>query len=179
MPELREALEDAGFKDVQTYLQSGNVVLTSRAKPETVSRKAESVIAERYGLEIAVVVRTLEELAKVVKRNPLGRVAKNPKADQVTFMSAELDLQLLEAPPLDVAHPNRYGRTIAGNHYGVREQTTIDHDRVDVYDMGDVVDARTSWDVHPGLPCSGRIRATRSASGGYEQPVLVPQSRQV
>ena len=29
MPKLREALEDAGFDDVQTYLQSGNVVLSS------------------------------------------------------------------------------------------------------------------------------------------------------
>ena len=36
MPALREALEEAGFTDVQTYLQSGNVVLESRAKPETV-----------------------------------------------------------------------------------------------------------------------------------------------
>ena len=29
MPKLREALEDAGYKDVQTYVQSGNVVLST------------------------------------------------------------------------------------------------------------------------------------------------------
>ncbi|HUH20448.1 MAG TPA: DUF1697 domain-containing protein, partial [Gaiellaceae bacterium] len=58
MPALRDALEEAGFDDVKTYVQSGNVVLGSRAKPETVRRKVEQVIADRFGLEIPVVVRT-------------------------------------------------------------------------------------------------------------------------
>ena len=38
MPELWEALEDAGYDDVRTYLQSGNVVLTSTASAKTVAR---------------------------------------------------------------------------------------------------------------------------------------------
>ena len=33
MPALREALTDAGFEDVRTYVQSGNVVLSSDAAP--------------------------------------------------------------------------------------------------------------------------------------------------
>ena len=90
MPALREALEEAGFEDVRTYVQSGNVVLSSRAKAETVRQKVERVIAERFGLEIAVVVRTRAELAAVVKRNPLGKVATEPKRYQVSFLSAKL-----------------------------------------------------------------------------------------
>ena len=31
MPQLREALEESGFEDVSTYVQSGNVVLSSTA----------------------------------------------------------------------------------------------------------------------------------------------------
>jgi uncharacterized protein (DUF1697 family) len=88
MPELREALEGAGFKDVRTHLQSGNVVLESTAKPESVARKCEKVISERFKLEIPVVVRTRAELAGVVKRNPLGKVATDPKRYQVSFLSA-------------------------------------------------------------------------------------------
>src|SRR5438034_385062 len=57
MPELRSALEKAGFGEVQTYLQSGNVVLESHATADGVRRKVEGVIAERFGLKIAVVVR--------------------------------------------------------------------------------------------------------------------------
>ena len=90
MPELRSALEEAGFGEVRTYLQSGNVVLDSRAKAESVRRKVEGVIAERFGLEIAVVVRTKAELAAVVRRNPLGDDAKDPKRHQVTFLSKKL-----------------------------------------------------------------------------------------
>jgi uncharacterized protein (DUF1697 family) len=89
MPALREALADAGFDDVRTYLQSGNVVLASRAAPKTVARRCEEVIAERFGLEIAVVARTRDELAEVVKRNPLGDVATDPKRYQVSFLSAK------------------------------------------------------------------------------------------
>jgi uncharacterized protein (DUF1697 family) len=90
MPTLREALEDAGFEDVRTYLQSGNVVLSSRAKPAGVARKIEQAIEERFGLEIPVVVRTRADLATVLKRNPLGEVATDPKRYQVSFLSAKL-----------------------------------------------------------------------------------------
>jgi uncharacterized protein (DUF1697 family) len=79
MPALRTALEDAGFDDVRTYLQSGNVVLSSSAKAADVARKVERVIAKDFGLEIAVVTRTRAQLAKVLEHNPLRRVAKNPK----------------------------------------------------------------------------------------------------
>src|SRR5262245_33130334 len=89
MPELREALEDAGYDDVRTYLQSGNVVLTSTAAAEKVARNCERLIADRFGIEIAVVTRTRSELAKVVERNPLERVAKDPKRYQVSFLDAK------------------------------------------------------------------------------------------
>jgi uncharacterized protein (DUF1697 family) len=95
MPALREALEEAGFEVVRTYVQSGNIVLSSRAKPETVRRKVERVIAERFGLEIAVVVRTRAELAAVVKRNPLGKVATEPKRYQVSFLSGKLSAKVV------------------------------------------------------------------------------------
>ena len=86
MPELRGALEDAGYDDVRTYLQSGNVVLTSTASAKKVARECERLIADRFGLEIGVVARTRNELAEVVKRNPLARVAKDPKRYQVSFL---------------------------------------------------------------------------------------------
>jgi uncharacterized protein (DUF1697 family) len=95
MPDLRSALEEAGFGDVQTYLQSGNVVLEARAKPDGVRRKIEGVIAESFGLEIAVVVRTRAELAAIVRRNPLGDDATDPKRHQVTFLSKKLPAKVV------------------------------------------------------------------------------------
>ena len=87
MPALREALEEAGFDDVRTYVQSGNVVLSAKSKPEQTARRVERVVTERFGLEIPVVVRTRAELARVVKKNPLARVAKEPKRYQVSFLA--------------------------------------------------------------------------------------------
>lgn len=90
MPELRAALEADGFTDVATYLQSGNVVLTSRAAPEAVATRVRALIKRRFGFDIAVLVRSHAELAEVLRRNPLGKVAVDPKRYLVTFMSSEL-----------------------------------------------------------------------------------------
>ena len=87
MPVLREALTDAGFADVTTYLQSGNVVLLSAASAAKVRGEvARLTIADRFGLDVAVIVRTHTQLAKVVDRDPLGELATNPKLYLVTFL---------------------------------------------------------------------------------------------
>ena len=96
MAELRDVLGDAGFDDIRTYLQSGNVVLSSRASPATVARRCEEAIADRLGLDVAVVVRTRDEIAEVVRHNPLGDVAKDPKRYQVSFLNTEPDPELVD-----------------------------------------------------------------------------------
>src|SRR5262249_19748044 len=89
MPALREALTDVGFEDVRTYLQSGNIVLSSNAKAKDVARTTEQLIKAEFGLDIPVVVRTRAPLRKVGELNPLANVAKNPKRYQVSFLDAE------------------------------------------------------------------------------------------
>jgi uncharacterized protein (DUF1697 family) len=91
MPALRELLGEAGLKQVRTYVQSGNVVLASGAKPETLERKLEELIADQFGFEVGVIVRTESQLAEVVKRNPLAKVATEPKRYQVTFLAEALE----------------------------------------------------------------------------------------
>jgi uncharacterized protein (DUF1697 family) len=90
MPKLRELLSSNGFDDVRTYLSSGNVVLRTKAKPDRLARRCEQLIESAFGVDIAVVVRTRNELAAVVRRNPLGDVAANPKLYQVTFLAQKL-----------------------------------------------------------------------------------------
>jgi len=91
MPALREAFAAAGFDVVRTYVQSGNVVLSSDAALEELEDECERLIGERFGFDVGVIVRTRDQLANVVKRNPLGDVAVNPKRYQVSFLAAELD----------------------------------------------------------------------------------------
>ncbi|HEY7196436.1 MAG TPA: DUF1697 domain-containing protein [Gaiellaceae bacterium] len=89
MAELRKLLEAHGYDDVRTHLQSGNVVLTSRASPSALKRKLEKELADGLRMEIEVFVRTRDELADVVKRNPLGKVADNGSRYIVYFLSAK------------------------------------------------------------------------------------------
>ena len=91
MGDLREALTEAGYEDVKTHLQSGNVLLTSPAKPDRLARDLSELIAERLGVECEVVVRSRDELAGVVERNPLADVMDDPKRLQVTFLAGKPD----------------------------------------------------------------------------------------
>ena len=96
MPALRELLTGAGFENVRTYVGSGNVVLETRRRPAGVAKACEMLIAAELGLDIAVVARTRDELAEVVRRNPLADVADNPKRYQVSFLESEPDRKLVE-----------------------------------------------------------------------------------
>jgi uncharacterized protein (DUF1697 family) len=112
MPKLRAVLEEAGFDDVRTYLQSGNVVLSSPKKADDVRRACERLISKELGLDVDVVVRSRAQLAAVVKRNPLGKVAKNPKRYQVSFLAGKPPAGLKKK--LDAAAAEKERFVVAG-----------------------------------------------------------------
>jgi uncharacterized protein (DUF1697 family) len=121
MPALREALEEAGYEDVSTYVQSGNVVLSSGKSAKRVQSDVADLLADSFDLDVAVLVRTRAELAKIVERNPLGKVATNPKHYQVTFLeaapSAEV-LRKLEAAAAGKEQVVHIGRELYAWHPG-------------------------------------------------------------
>jgi uncharacterized protein (DUF1697 family) len=96
MPELRELFRQSGFDDVETYVQSGNLVLSSDLDPAALEQRSERLIGERFGFEVPVLARTREELTAVVERNPLGDIASDPKRYQVSFLAGELDAQVVD-----------------------------------------------------------------------------------
>ena len=121
MPELRELLTGLGHEDVKTLLQSGNVVLTSREKGEQLEQALERAIAAELGVESRVIVRTARELAAVVERNPLGKVADDPKRYQVSFLSETLAPAVkkeLEAADVEPERVAVHGREIYAWHPG-------------------------------------------------------------
>jgi uncharacterized protein (DUF1697 family) len=126
MEALRELLSGLGYGNVRTYVQSGNVVLDSPAKPAALERKLERQLADGLGFEVDVFVRTTGELARVLELDPLAGSATNPARQLVTFLrgkvAAELAKQLAEvdlAPELVAVgkreiyswHPNGIGRS--------------------------------------------------------------------
>lgn len=89
MPELRELLTGLGYGNVRTLLQSGNVVLDSDAPPDRLAGELEEPISSRLGVQSAVVVRTRDELADVIARDPFRKLVTEPKRYQVTFLAEE------------------------------------------------------------------------------------------
>jgi uncharacterized protein (DUF1697 family) len=105
MAELRALFGDAGYGDVRTYVQSGNIVVSSEAAPDALERAAAELISERFGFDVPVVARTRDELAAVVSANPLGDVADNPKRYQVSFLQAPLRDEVAERVRALVVEP--------------------------------------------------------------------------
>jgi uncharacterized protein (DUF1697 family) len=67
---LREALTEAGFENVATYINSGNAVLRSHLPREKVIAAVARICKERFGFTKAIYAPTLEEWDALVANNP-------------------------------------------------------------------------------------------------------------
>jgi uncharacterized protein (DUF1697 family) len=132
MEALRVCFEGLGCRGVQTYVQSGNVVF--EAVEQEAARYADDIsnrIQTDFGFPVPVLLRTSEELRRIIDGNPL---LKQPKIDpsklHVTFLSttapksAQEDLKGLAAKEeqfhiqgreIYLYCPNGYGRTKLSN----------------------------------------------------------------
>lgn len=70
MSELREILKADGFEKVSTYIQSGNVLLSTSMPEKKIKDKVHNLIKENIGAEIEVVVSTSSKLKKILEGNP-------------------------------------------------------------------------------------------------------------
>lgn len=70
MADLRKLAEGLGFTDVQTYIQSGNLVFRSRAAAAGAKLNLEAALAKKLGKPCAVIVRSHEELQATEAANP-------------------------------------------------------------------------------------------------------------
>ena len=76
---LREALTAAGFKDVATYINSGNAVLSSRKSAASVMTEVAKIAKKEFGFDKAVHVVSREEWAKLIENNPFPKAISTPK----------------------------------------------------------------------------------------------------
>jgi uncharacterized protein (DUF1697 family) len=96
MADLRKLLEARGYADVRTYLQSGNVVLSTRRDPASVEADVATAIAETLGHDVAVVVRTAAELAELLAEDPFADVRDDHRFHQVVFLGGQPDAEAIE-----------------------------------------------------------------------------------
>jgi uncharacterized protein (DUF1697 family) len=117
MADLRLLLESLGFRDVKTILASGNVLFTQEDRAAgSLQQQIESSLRERYGRGINVLLRSREEIARLVAADPFAGVPVTPQTRlYVTFLPAGLahipaaadvstapDFQILSVTPREV-----------------------------------------------------------------------------
>ena len=90
MADLREVFERSRFKNVRTYIQSGNVIFEAKETDlGALAAVLERKIQEAFGHEVKVLVQTVAELADIVSRNPFEKIESNDEVRMVvTFISA-------------------------------------------------------------------------------------------
>lgn len=89
MADLKKLLESLDLENVQTYIQSGNVIFESSADDAaSLENKIETQLEETLGSKIQVFVRTLREVQSIATKLPFS--ATDAQTAYVAFLSKKL-----------------------------------------------------------------------------------------
>jgi uncharacterized protein (DUF1697 family) len=98
MDALRKSFESLGLKKVQTYIQSGNVIFKAgKSSPAVLRKKIEAQIASDFGFSSLAILRSQDQLGKVVTANPfLKQSAAIHEKLHVIFLSETPEADVLK-----------------------------------------------------------------------------------
>ena len=81
MSDLRALCGKLGWTNVQTYIQSGNLVFSASGKPATLETQLQRAIESHFGLSIPIIIRSAADWPAYIKSNPfLAACKKEPHA---------------------------------------------------------------------------------------------------
>jgi uncharacterized protein (DUF1697 family) len=123
METLKATLENIGFQNVQTYIQSGNVFVdTLEENPASVGFQIKQEIFKTLGLEVPVVVIGKKDLELCFKNNAYLKNTEDTKKLYVAFVSKELTNSALDELKISQFKP---------------DEASIDSSRIYIkYDIG-------------------------------------------
>jgi len=121
MQDLRELLIELGYQNVQTYIQSGNVLLDSEKKKSIIEDEIKEAIQHRFGYDVPVIARTMEGLKRAITDNPypidnekvvaLVFLSDAPKITEIEINKAEDDEFMILNDVVYLYCPNGFGRS--------------------------------------------------------------------
>jgi uncharacterized protein (DUF1697 family) len=112
MADFRKLLEELGFKNVQTYIQSGNAVFDAKGSAATVAKLIADALEKHTGAPVDLLIRTHEQLGEIIDGNPFAAEAKEDGARvHAGFLFAEPPKSATEGLDRIVAqYPDRRDR---------------------------------------------------------------------
>ncbi len=96
MTDLKVLCEKLGWNDVKTYIQSGNLIFNSNKQSSELENTLESAIAEKFGFDVPVIVRSLKELQASIDKNPFIDKAADVNQLHLTFLKEKPTHENLE-----------------------------------------------------------------------------------
>lgn len=72
MKDLKMHFENAGLSEVQTYIQSGNILFRSESDEKSLIELIEGIVQSEFELTVPVIIRTFEELNNILSRLPFS-----------------------------------------------------------------------------------------------------------
>lgn len=132
MSDLRAAVSDLGFEDVQTLLQTGNLVFrVSSASEAAIARRLEEQARKRLGLRTAFIIRTAKDYQSVITSNPFPDAAEtDPGHLVVMFLKDASDSRAVDA--LREAIKGRETVEARGKHLYIVYQDGIGRSRLTI-----------------------------------------------
>lgn len=115
MAELRLLATDLGWVDVQSYIQSGNLVFGAAAKPSKLAADLEAAIERHYDLSVPVIIRKARDWSSYLATNPFPEASKS---EPNLVM-----LALAKDPPKDGAAEELQARATQGE--GIRQVGSV------------------------------------------------------
>ena len=89
MAELRDALASLGLEDVRTYIQSGNAVFRAGRQGRTeLTSRIEDALDRTFGFPVSVMLRSAEEMDRVVEHGPFLGEGADPSRLHVAFLAS-------------------------------------------------------------------------------------------
>jgi uncharacterized protein (DUF1697 family) len=135
MTDLKTLYENLKFKEIKTYIQSGNVIFKSNEKLSDISlaKKIEDEIFKKYAFRVPVIIRSIDEMQNILSKNPfLKEKNTDVKKLHVTFLSESPDKKNVESienidfspdqffirgKEIFLSVPNSYGETKISNNF--------------------------------------------------------------
>lgn len=105
MADLAKLYTSLGFKNVETFIQSGNVIIDADMSELEISLKIEAEILRKFNYNVPVMVRTVQEIKDLYSTNPfLNEENFNPARMAVIFLLKETTAEQIQKV-IDIEYP--------------------------------------------------------------------------
>ena len=110
MKDLVQLFENLSFKNIKTYIQSGNVIFQSNSSNNTnyISQHIENEIYKHFNFQVPVIIRTIDDLQNIVNTKPFSNITTVSDLLYVTFLQNSANIELLDKINIEQYLPDKF-----------------------------------------------------------------------